>query len=496
MLSQMDGERDGLPTDPNRRPRTFAKEAAALVSLHKWKVRAQEGAQARHAAQQAHAAHQHHGHHGHGTAHIDKGDGKDQRGGSRAHRRLTPAASHNAAAREAKESGASHMAPVVGGGVLSNLLRLYDGQQDRGSSTTLADYSDDESGTPSPALHRGFFHRPNPSQSSFFPPHAPRHRQTTDSVEPPRRTQTESSRRVGHKTPPLELLAKGATDAGRSVAQGAAGASKYAYKGVKTMTDQVGDRIEAGDRPAAARSGAGVFGALQASAMGLTGVAAPAAAAIAPNPEKSGFRIARYRPHKGSADRHHHSSPVSQATTPTIESPPNLRPGPLTTSASADNVLNLVHQHSSDSTAVSHGNGRPASIAGDAVETAPAHRLEPTSGLPSGATTPTGTHRSGQHLNLKALHDRFDPRKFHDAAGLKGRRSGLSTPLTPGTPEDELKGSLEKATPKHGGHMRKRKDKRRQEEIFITMHIAAVLQRQEFVIMLSRSLMMFGGPCT
>ena len=38
------------------------------------------------------------------------------------------------------------------------------------------------------------------------------------------------------------------------------------------------------------------------------------------------------------------------------------------------------------------------------------------------------------------------------------------------------------------------KDKRKKEEIFITMHVAAILQRQEFLLKLARALMMFGAP--
>lgn len=468
------------------------------MSLHKWKMKAQEGT--------AHRNHGHgheHGHHDHHHAHAAE---PKREQGDRPHRKLTPAASHNAAARIAKEHGAGHIGGSgragPSGGVLSNLLRLYDQQQRQGSSSTLVDqWSDDESvsGTASPAAGRSGYRQPNPSSSSLFPSRPRFNRGTSDDSvqQPPRRSETGQSRGRGQKTPPLEFLAKGATDVGRGMVQGTAGAGKMAFKGVQAVTSQVGERLDAGDRPAAARSGAGVFGALQASAMGLTGVAAPAAARIAPNPEQPGYRIARYSVPALPVYR-------SEGATGPRASTPSLLDAPLSTTsrpplpthptrASADDVLKLAEQHSSDSTAVSHADrphARPASIAGDALESPPEHRYpQGFDDAPSGAMTPRGTHRNGP-LNLKALHDRFDPRRFHDG---KGRRSGLSTPITPGTPGDEKSMFEKPVSNKHGG-MRKRKDKRRQEEIFITMHIAAVLQRQQFIMQLTRSLMMFGGP--
>lgn len=41
---------------------------------------------------------------------------------------------------------------------------------------------------------------------------------------------------------------------------------------------------------------------------------------------------------------------------------------------------------------------------------------------------------------------------------------------------------------------KRRQEKKKKEEIFITMHVAAILQRQEFLMKLARALMMFGAP--
>lgn len=146
----------------------------------------------------------------------------------------------------------------------------------------------------------------------------------------------------------------------------------------------------------------------------------------------------------------------------------------------------------------------PASPAGS-----PQHSPSPTPGLTPSATPPLKAslyHRkNGSHVSLTSLgklpasvvelnrdlarkseHLARDlrPEKFHhQSAALKAKSSGSS----PGTPKNEY------ADEKHRAHRRK-KDKRRQEEIFITMHVAAILQRQDFILRLARALMMFGAP--
>jgi hypothetical protein len=61
---------------------------------------------------------------------------------------------------------------------------------------------------------------------------------------------------------------------------------------VKPVVEKVEDLIDA--RPAAAKSGGGVFGALIASTGNLAGSAAPAASAIGPTVKRSGYHLSRY----------------------------------------------------------------------------------------------------------------------------------------------------------------------------------------------------------
>ena len=58
--------------------------------------------------------------------------------------------------------------------------------------------------------------------------------------------------------------------------------------------DEVAEKIEDADRPVAAKSGAGVFGALLQSIANVSGVATPAASALAPAARRSGFQLNRF----------------------------------------------------------------------------------------------------------------------------------------------------------------------------------------------------------
>ena len=86
----------------------------------------------------------------------------------------------------------------------------------------------------------------------------------------------------------------------------------------------------------------------------------------------------------------------------------------------------------------------------------------------------------------KLAKENLDPKKYYrESEVLKAAKSSGSVPSSP---------KNEYADDRAGKTVRRRKDKRRQEEIFITMHVAAILQRQDFILRLARALMMFGAP--
>ncbi|KAF8196522.1 hypothetical protein BJ912DRAFT_955497 [Pholiota molesta] len=102
---------------------------------------------------------------------------------------------------------------------------------------------------------------------------------------------------------------------------------------------------------------------------------------------------------------------------------------------------------------------------------------------PSEATgTPTNSpsddqrpfYRQGAKANLSGLFGDY----YH---AMRGRRSGYTTPTERG-----------KRSPSHGGHRQRRK--RKDAEVYITRHVAQIIRREEFIMKLTRAMMMFGAP--
>ncbi|PPQ84955.1 hypothetical protein CVT25_004468 [Psilocybe cyanescens] len=69
-----------------------------------------------------------------------------------------------------------------------------------------------------------------------------------------------------------------------------------------------------------------------------------------------------------------------------------------------------------------------------------------------------------------------------------GRRSGYSTPRT-GTPH-----ASDTEDTRYGSSPHHKRNKRKKAEVFITRHIAQIIRREEFIMKLTRAMMMFGGP--
>ncbi|KNZ44806.1 uncharacterized protein VP01_87g9 [Puccinia sorghi] len=270
------------------------------------------------------------------------------------------------------------------------------------------------------------------------------------------------------------------------------------------------------ERPPGARSKAGVVGALQASAMALGGVAAPLANHIAPAAQKSGFRLARYTP-TTAGDALETHCPVIPAFTLSSDDPY----GQMSQAAAGDEggVANSPRRVSSTGI-LRRRHSEEGVIVSSEVPT-PNGRAGPF-GLASSSTSSMGSvfksriHKSGSMASLKALGDAIKPTKFHnESAVLKAKKCGSASGSTPGTPSKELYGNEKSpaVTPlglpshifnhsnqvpvkahQHNQYARRKREKRREEEIFITMHVAAILQRQQFILQLARALMMFGGP--
>lgn len=127
----------------------------------------------------------------------------------------------------------------------------------------------------------------------------------------------------------------------------------------------------------------------------------------------------------------------------------------------------------------------------------------------SGYLTPSGEHFSRHkkptlNLSFSNLANTFNPQKLHSESHvLRHYKSGtsFSTEADPSGKtyekhlydEKEAKSRSAPTTPKGGLHMRKKpkKPKANQQELFITMHVAQILARQDFILRLARALMMY-----
>jgi uncharacterized membrane protein YjjP (DUF1212 family) len=216
-------------------------------------------------------------------------------------------------------------------------------------------------------------------------------------------------------------------------ATGEAGEAKPRPKSTLfTRTRQVVDKA---DRPDAAKSSAGVFGGLVLGAAALGGVATPTGATLTPDPTREGTHLSRW------------------------DAPP------------VDNRSRSGSAGSSTQGSPQHGRSAPTS---------------PT--LPPNSDSP----RSQFPLHLSNLKDLpyVVSHKSRHTPGRDSPKKEYSDYFTKETEEEMDR----KAWEKEKRRRRKEKAKRKAHEVFITQHVAAILERQQFIMKQARAFMMFGAP--
>ncbi|KAJ7214244.1 hypothetical protein B0H12DRAFT_367563 [Mycena haematopus] len=182
--------------------------------------------------------------------------------------------------------------------------------------------------------------------------------------------------------------------------------------------------------PKKPRNSAGVVGALIASTANISGVAAPVPSQLAPNLKRPGYHLSRYSLE---------ADDVPQAK-PARERPRSMPP-----------------------------------------MSAPTPGLKWTSTASSAADT-LASKRGWSEKLTDLQHAAF------------GGRSGKSTPVqTPSSGTDREEWIDEKWL-RDQEHRKEKRRKRKKAEVYITRHVAQIIQRQEFILKLTRALMMFGGP--
>ncbi|KAM0786574.1 hypothetical protein ACM66B_002030 [Microbotryomycetes sp. NB124-2] len=225
--------------------------------------------------------------------------------------------------------------------------------------------------------------------------------------------------------------------------------------------------VDSVDRPDAAKNGAGVFGGLVASTANLTGPAAPSPSSLAPQPDRPGFHLSRY----------------SEPQVPTV-------------SSTRDRSKSV--ESSSNQPGDLSGTTAGSSSAGSTAGNTPPHSPP----LSSGAQTPGGTRkRPGFMLNLKDMqtgaHGGSKFSLYNSRPGSRDNSPSASKlhlsdyfGVKELTDEERDRRDWEKEKRRR----RKAREKKKAQEVFITMHVAAILERQQFIMKLARAFMMFGAP--
>lgn len=283
---------------------------------------------------------------------------------------------------------------------------------------------------------------------------------------------------------------------------------------VKNIGDRLGLETETeSTRPAMARSSAGVWGGLILAAGNIAGAAAPSVN-INVSADRPGYHIARYAPPKVK-ERKEKDSPGPSRVASALDLA-GLSSSYSRKAARSSTALPDSAPSSAPSSPALQPAGRPSSLTSPSSVNLPGHGGKPRSAPNSPMLAPK---RPGSSLserrqtkgnfflgNLQAapsaaLH------QLHSAPSaayhkITGRPQSRAT--TPGEEKGEYFSLV--ATPDGDKEKKKRQEERerkrrkkareqaRQQEVFITMHVAALLERQEFVLKLARTFLAFGAP--
>jgi uncharacterized membrane protein YjjP (DUF1212 family) len=454
------GETDGLPSLPTQE--TSKDAAADLVRAHssRWGIlrrRVNSGSVKR----QARAGEGTDTAAGHGHSHNETRTDVDgeKRTSDEALNPAPPPPRLNPSLNPPPGSG---MPPIPGGtSVLGTLLTLYHQQQLDSAGTTPASSRPASIVSSFDSLD-GHEHEHHPSWSEKHLPWKRRHashasRTSEDYTSPP-----------GHEH---RRTTSNTSIADRPTTPRDAGLLGSFARAVDNFRD---------DRPKAARSSAGVFGALIQNTGAVAAVAAPTASTLIPSASKPGYRLQRFNLGEESPAP---SLPVSRA---------GSRPGSI---------------HSSTAEHTAHASPvRPETT--NATPTglkAPEHDLGGGSGSPPSKSSdnllmmkkPRRPHSLNLNLNLKSAEKFMRPlvmtpeREGTTPGGGGGGGGGDYFSREKHMTEDDRRRKEWEAEKRR----RKRaKEQRKKQEVFIIQHVAAILARQHFIMKLARALMMFGSP--
>ncbi|QRW10061.1 pheromone-regulated membrane protein [Ceratobasidium sp. AG-Ba] len=347
------------------------------------------------------------------------------------------------------------------GGVLSSLLALYDHQNSglrSGQSTPSREVTDDEGENP---FFKGYnvVKKRSREALSGYASHSHPHRRAQSASGPAPSSTSDSGTNSGvsgtHATP-----------------SPSAGFALSLPKALKPS-----------HRPAAARSGAGVFGGLIASTGNISGAAAPAASTLGAEAKRPGYHLSRY----SADDTPKLKTKSKTATSSGATSPSGGITPPHPPFAYSETPLRI-------DTSGSHARSRSTSdlttsntvinsgVPLGRVDTAGTvlGRVD-TSGTGSTKMGGLGSKRVSMTLGSLPLPGWATPGSWTPGRTTPGTDDGTSF-----VDWNKLDGEEKRR--------RRRKEKKKRQEVYITMHVAEILQRHDFILKLARALMMFGAP--
>ncbi|WFD31614.1 hypothetical protein MSPP1_002653 [Malassezia sp. CBS 17886] len=219
--------------------------------------------------------------------------------------------------------------------------------------------------------------------------------------------------------------------------------------------------IDIDERPKAARSGAGAIGALIATSGNLIGAVSPNLAQLGPNPKRPGYTLDRYLMPEMNEKTLRHTAKIVADAAPVPKSmrgthTPYSMPTPGEGSAHGDAGYNPYFANA-------------------------VHGSRGSSDSPAAASRPRSRIGLNEHLSASAAKNAISQKLWHPGSV---RNDGVA-------PEEQAKAEWQRKLKKRKARSKSRSKK---QEIFITMHVAAILKRQEFLLKLARAFMMFGGP--
>uniref|UniRef100_A0A0W0FGU4 DUF1212-domain-containing protein n=1 Tax=Moniliophthora roreri TaxID=221103 RepID=A0A0W0FGU4_MONRR len=257
-----------------------------------------------------------------------------------------------------------------------------------------------------------------------------------------------------------------------------------------------------GSRPAQARNAGGVFGSLIASTGNISGVAAPTNSTLVPSVKRPGYHLSRYsyedrlptKKNNAKAPDAQHTPSKSFDSGMAATTAPRARPRPASL-MELDASMDIIEEPSlprSDTHLVQ----TPVS-----AYISPAQITKDSSSDTGPYTGSFAGKRPKWTAVLKDLPYGSSALSLHSGShgGWRTPKSGRSTPTPTPTSGSEGErgewiGDAWLAEKERRERERKEKKRRKKAEIYITRHVAQIIQRQEFILKLARVMMMFGAP--